>query len=184
MCAAVLHEYDWHATGRPQRTVLSLATNQTESCTIRLRRGRRVMQLTIDPRFTAASVRSLTTLFDMDEPQKMLEEQLARAGVAEAEVQAGTGACSRRAFAVDRTTVVSAAPEVADGDVAAAARRRRRRRRGRASALGKARRPADVRAERARYVLMAYSKALAPLPTGAWRLSALADHRSSFGGRL
>ena len=60
------------------------------------------MQLTIDPAFYfAASVRSLTTPFDMDEPQKMLEEkQLAAPAVAEGkypEVQAGTGACGSAA---------------------------------------------------------------------------------------
>ena len=45
------------------------------------------MQLTIDPAFYfAASVRSLTTPFDMDEPQKILEEkQLAAPAVAGAD---------------------------------------------------------------------------------------------------
>ena len=191
VCAAVLHEYDWHATGRPQRTVLSLATNQTESRTIRLRRGRRVMQLTIDPAFYfAASVRSLTTPFDMDEPQKMLEEkQLAAPAVAEGkypEVQAGDWRVwFRRAFAVDRTTVVSAALEVADPAMSPHARFAVVDADGAGDVshfVAGAAPPRTFEPNEHGYVLMAYSKALAPLPTGAWRLSALADHPfASFG---
>ena len=119
VCNAVLHEYDWHETGAPQRTVLALATNTTRSHTVRLPRGRHVLQLSVDPGFYfTANVRSRAE-FAMDEPAVLLEaRELAAPAVAEgayAQMSAGDWAVwFRRVFKCASTTVVSAALEVAD----------------------------------------------------------------------
>lgn len=183
VCNAVLHEYDWHETGAPQRTVLALATNTTRSHTVRLPRGRHVLQLSVDPGFYfTANVRSRSE-FAMDEPAKLLEErELAAPAAAEgvyAQMAAGDWAVwFRRVFKCASTTVVSAALEVADPAMSPFARFAVVNNDGAGETthfVAGAAPPRTFEPNEHGYTIMAYSKALSPLTAGRWRLSALAD---------
>ena len=183
VCNAVLHEYDWHETGAPQRTVLALATNTTRSHTVRLPRGRHVLQLSVDPGFYfTANVRSRAE-FAMDEPAVLLEaRELAAPAVAEgayAQMSAGDWAVwFRRVFKCASTTVVSAALEVADPAMSPFARFAVVNNDGAGETthfVAGAAPPRTFEPNEHGYTIMAYSKALSPLSAGRWRLSALAD---------
>ena len=97
VCCLVVHDYDWHATGAPQRILGSLETSTHASVLLRLPRGRHVLQLTVDPGFYfSASARSATP-FDMDEPATLLRE---KALAAPAVCEGAYGALSPNDFVV------------------------------------------------------------------------------------
>jgi len=182
-CEAVLHDYDWYKTGAPQRTVLTLATNTSQSATVHLPRGRHVLQLSVDPGFYfTADVRSQTA-FDMDQPAKMLEEkQLAAPSLAEGtypEMAAGDWhVWFRRVFKVDKPTTVSAALEVPDDAMSPFARFAVVDNDGAGEVthfVAGAAPPKSFEPNTHGYTVMAYSKSLTPVPSGPWRLSALCD---------
>ena len=182
-CEAVLHDYDWYKTGAPQRTVLTLATNTSQSATVHLPRGRHVLQLSVDPGFYfTADVRSQTA-FDMDQPAKMLEEkQLAAPSLAEGtypEMAAGDWhVWFRRVFKVDKPTTVSAALEVPDDAMSPFARFAVVDNDGAGEVthfVAGAAPPKTFEPNTHGYTVMAYSKSLTPVPSGPWRLSALCD---------
>ena len=182
-CEAVLHDYDWYKTGAPQRTVLTLATNTSQSATVHLPRGRHVLQLSVDPGFYfTADVRSQTA-FDMDQPAKMLEEkQLAAPSLAEGtypEMAAGDWhVWFRRVFKVEKPTTVSAALEVPDDAMSPFARFAVVDNDGAGEVthfVAGAAPPKTFEPNTHGYTVMAYSKSLTPVPSGPWRLSALCD---------
>jgi len=182
-CEAVLHDYDWYKTGAPQRTVLTLATNTSQSATVHLPRGRHVLQLSVDPGFYfTADVRSQTA-FDMDQPAKMLEEkQLAAPSLAEGtypEMAAGDWhVWFRRVFKVEKPTTVSAALEVPDDSMSPFARFAVVDNDGAGEVthfVAGAAPPKSFEPNTHGYTVMAYSKSLTPVPSGPWRLSALCD---------
>jgi hypothetical protein len=182
-CEAVLHDYDWYKTGAPQRTVLTLATNTSQSATVHLPRGRHVLQLSVDPGFYfTADVRSQTA-FDMDQPAKMLEEkQLAAPSLAEGtypEMAAGDWhVWFRRVFKVEKPTTVSAALEVPDDAMSPFARFAVVDNDGAGEVthfVAGAAPPKSFEPNTHGYTVMAYSKSLTPVPSGPWRLSALCD---------
>ena len=182
-CEAVLHDYDWYKTGAPQRTVLTLATNTSQSATVRLPRGRHVLQLSVDPGFYfAADVRSQRP-FDLDDPAKMLEEkQLAAPSLAEGtypEMAAGDWhVWFRRVFRVEKPTTVAAALEVPDPAMSPFARFAVVNNDGAGETthfVAGAAPPKTFEPNEHGYTVMAYSKALTPVPSGPWRLSALCD---------
>ena len=182
-CEAVLHDYDWYKTGAPQRTVLTLATNTSQSATVRLPRGRHVLQLSVDPgHYFAADVRSQRA-FDLDDPAKMLEEkQLAAPSLAEGtypEMAAGDWhVWFRRVFRVEKPTTVAAALEVPDPAMSPFARFAVVNNDGAGTTthfVAGAAPPKTFQPNEHGYTVMAYSKALTPVPSGPWRLSALCD---------
>ena len=182
-CEAVLHDYDWYKTGAPQRTVLTLATNTSQSATVHLPRGRHVLQLSVDPGFYFTTDVRSQTAFDMDQPAKMLEEkQLAAPSLAEGtypEMAAGDWhVWFRRVFKVDKPTTVSAALEVPDDAMSPFARFAVVDNDGAGEVthfVAGAAPPKTFEPNTHGYTVMAYSKSLTPVPSGPWRLSALCD---------
>ena len=185
VCTAVLHDYDWSksGSGAPQRTVLRLATNTTESFTVSLNRGRHVLQLDVDPGFYfTANVRSMTQ-FDMGAPAKLLEEKRlaapAEASGAYPDMAAGDWCVwFRRVFKCAEPTTLSAALEVSDVGMSPFARFAVVDNDGDATVthfVAGSAPPKTFAPNEHGYTIMAYSKALSPLPTGRWRLSALAS---------
>ena len=75
LCAVLVRDYDWHASGSPTRILCNLTTTTHSTSLIKLTRGRHVLQLSVDPGFYFnAAVRSRTP-FAMDEPAKLLAEK-------------------------------------------------------------------------------------------------------------
>ena len=184
VCTAVLHDYDWSKAGTaPQRTVLRLATNTTQCVAVSLPRGRHVLQLDVDPGYYfTANVRSMTA-FDMGAPAKLLEEkQLAAPAEAAGAypVMAAGDWCVwfRRTFRCTEPTTVSAALVVSDACMSPFARFAVVNNDGAAEVthfVAGAAPPKTFTPNEHGYTIMAYSKALTLLPSGRWRLSALAS---------
>ena len=183
VCCLVVHDYDWHATGAPQRILGSLETSTHASVLLRLPRGRHVLQLTVDPGFYfSASARSATP-FDMDEPATLLRE---KALAAPAVCEGTYGALSpndfvvwfRRKFTVSEPeTLASMCLEIGDPKASPFAR----------FAVvdddsgetthfvAGAAPPRSFAPNERGYTLMAYAKTLVALDSGRWRLSALSE---------
>ena len=128
VCSLVVHDYDWHATGAPQRILGSLETSTHASVLLRLPRGRHVLQLTVDPGFYFHASARAASPFDMDEPAALLRE---KALAAPAVCEGAYGAINagdfivwfRRVFTVaEPKTLVSLCLEVGDPNMSPFAR--------------------------------------------------------------
>lgn len=185
VCQVLVHDYDWHETGKPQRIVSSLDTTSHCTRTITLPRGRHTLQLSVDPGFCFnAAVRS-NTEFAMDEPSKLLlEKELAAPVVCEGEygvLQPGEFVVwFRRVFTVAKGVMLASVLEIADPFASPFAR----------FAVvdnddvsdgnlthfvAGAAPPTEFQPNEHGYTLIAYAKTLVPLPSGKWRLSCLSD---------
>ena len=183
VCCLVVHDYDWHATGAPQRILGSLETSTHASVLLRLPRGRHVLQLTVDPGFYfSASARSATP-FDMDEPATLLSE---KALAAPAVCEGTYGALApndfvvwfRRKFTVSEPeTLASMCLEIGDPKASPFARFAVvDDDSGETTHFVAGAAPPRLFAPNERgYTLMAYAKTLVALESGRWRLSALSE---------
>jgi len=184
VCSLVVHDYDWHATGAPQRILGSLETSTHASVLLRLPRGRHVLQLTVDPGFYFHATARASSPFDFDEPAALLREKnLAAPAVCEGAygaIDAGDFVVwFRRVFTVaEPKTLVSLCLEVGDPKASPFARfavvNNDLNGEVRHFVAGAAPPSAFEPNERG-YTLLAYAKTLVPLEKGAWRLSALSD---------
>ena len=183
VCSLVVHDYDWHATGAPQRILGSLETSTHASVLLRLPRGRHVLQLTVDPGFYFHASARAASPFDMDEPAALLRE---KALAAPAVCEGAYGAINagdfivwfRRVFTVaEPKTLVSLCLEVGDPNMSPFARFAVvNNDAGEVSHfVAGAAPPSAFEPNERGYTVLAYAKTLVPLERGTWRLSALSD---------
>ena len=183
VCSLVVHDYDWHATGAPQRILGSLETSTHASMLLRLPRGRHVLQLSVDPGFYFNATARSAAPFDMDEPATLLREK-ALAAPATCEGTYGASEAGdfvvwfRRAFTVaEPKTLASMCLEVGDPKASPFARFAVANNDDGETTpfVAGAAPPRAFEPNEHGYTLLAYAKTLVPLERGAWRLSALSD---------